>query len=126
MSQADGLYPESPDPLPYLGNYRTPGSHNTLELRLNPGGSLGGHFSLGGESLEVRSIPGPAEGLYGILLDPQGDAVAIFRARISQDTLMLELDIPGPQPDFSEAETLEFVRVKAPLEKDQTTQEIGI
>ena len=112
MSQVDAVNnPLPPDPPEYVGLYQAPGSHNTLELRLNPGGSLGGHFLLGGETLEVRGMPGAAEGLYGELLDPHGDAVAVFRGRVSQDILTLELDIPGPQPDFSEAETLHLTRI---------------
>lgn len=107
--------PQPPDSLEYLGIYQTPGGHNTLELKLDSDGSLGGYFSLGGETLEVRSIPGPAGRLHGMLMDNQAEAVTVFRACLVPGGITLELDIPAPQADFSEAETLHFIRVKAPL-----------
>jgi hypothetical protein len=105
---------EPPDSPNYLGIYHTQGGSGRLELGLSPDGSLGGCFSLGDETLEVRGISSAPEGLYGVLLDPQAETLAVFRASLTEGGLTLELDIPGGEPDFSEAEMLQLIRAKSP------------
>lgn len=112
---------EAPD---YFGVYHTLASTNLLELRLNPGGSLGGSFVLGGERLEVQGNIGPAGAIHGVLLDERAEVVTVFRAWPVADGLTLELDVPSPQPDFSEAETLQFVRSKTAHQQTDNTQEV--
>jgi hypothetical protein len=104
---------EPSDAAEYLGTYLARGGSNRLELTLAPDGSLGGQFMVGGERLEVRGTPAAGR-LQGILLDQQAEVVTVFRAWLIEGGLTLELDIPGGEPDFSEAEMLQFIRAKSP------------
>lgn len=84
----------------------------TLELALNSTGELCGYFRSGGKHLRVYGIvPEHGGAVRGFLREP-GDsaAIAIFRASIQDDGLLLEMDVPGEE-DFSEAEAVWLLRL---------------
>ncbi|WP_157205911.1 hypothetical protein [Calidithermus timidus] len=88
----------------------------TLELKLDPQGKLHGYFSSGEERLEVQGVTpelgGGIRGLLRALGEPT--AIAIFRASLEGEKLLLEMDVPDPdEPDFSGAEQVWLIRLEA-------------
>lgn len=84
----------------------------TLELAPNSAGELCGYLRGGEKHLRVYGIVPEHEGAVRGLLGEPGDSavIAIFRASIQDNGLLLEMDVPGEE-DFSEAETVWLLRL---------------
>lgn len=105
-------------PADWLGIYggQIGGVDCTLELKLDPQGKLHGYFNSGDERLEVRGVTPEHRGaIQGLLQEPsEPAAIAIFRASLEGQGLLLEMDLPDPdERDFSGAEQVWLVRLEA-------------
>ena len=84
-----------------------------LELWLNNKGCLEGWFTADNERLEITGgVPSTLNEVYGLIREPGGDTLAVFRASPDHDDLRLELDVPmhGDTMKLASAETIVFQR----------------
>jgi hypothetical protein len=67
-----------------------------LELRLDQMGCLSGVFVADGEHLRILGGAPDAYGeVFGLILEPSGHILAVFRAVPEAEHLILEVDVPG-------------------------------
>jgi hypothetical protein len=68
----------------------------TLELRLDSTGCLAGSFVADNEHLEIMGgLPNTYGEVFGLIREPSGDTMAVFRAAPLDMHLIFELDTPG-------------------------------
>ncbi len=68
----------------------------TLELRLDSTGCLAGSFVADGEHLEIMGgVPNTYGEVFGLIREPGGDTLAVFRAASHEMNLIFELNTPG-------------------------------
>ena len=98
-------------------NSRLPGSYTAsiqgadcrLELRLDATGCLSGSFTVDCERLEIMGgVPNAYGEVFGLIREPGGDTLAVFRAICRDDDLVFEVDTPG-QKNWIQLEDTERV-----------------
>ncbi len=89
-------------------------SEGLIEMNLSPEGTLRGCFTVGEQSLGLLGGVGKSGLVFGFLLEPVGGVpVALFRIKINEETLSLELDVPefGELLDYCTPEQLRLERI---------------
>ncbi len=84
-----------------------------LELHLDSTGCLAGSFVAHNEHLEIMGgVPNTYGEVFGLIREPGGDTLAVFRAVSQGNGLVFEVDAPGhgDLTHFSSAERLWFKR----------------
>jgi hypothetical protein len=67
-----------------------------LELRLDSTGCLAGSFVADEEHLEIMGgVPNTYGEVFGLIREPGGDTIAVFRAAPLDAHLIFEVDAPG-------------------------------
>lgn len=68
----------------------------TLELHLDSTGCLAGSFIADDEHLEIMGgVPNAYGEVFGLILEPGGGILAVFRAAPQASNLIFEVDTPG-------------------------------
>ncbi len=86
-----------------------------LELHLDDTGCLAGAFIADGEHLKILGgVPNAYGEVFGLILEPGGDILAVFRAAQDAKNLILEVDVPGEGDlmHLGNAERLSFRRLE--------------
>jgi hypothetical protein len=87
-----------------------------LELHLDDTGCLAGAFIADGEHLKILGgVPNAYGEVFGLILEPSGDILAVFRAAPHARNLILEVDTPGASDlmHLGNAERVTFKRLDA-------------
>ncbi len=87
----------------------------TLELQLDHTGCLAGTFIADGEHLKIMGgVPNTYGEVFGLILEPSGNILAVFRAVHDAKNLILEVDVPGEGDlmHLGNAERLSFRRLE--------------
>jgi hypothetical protein len=87
-----------------------------LELHLDHSGCLAGAFIADGEHLEIMGgVPNAYGEVFGLILEPGGGILAVFRAAPDARNLIFEVDVPGEGDlmHLGNAERLMFRRVNS-------------
>jgi hypothetical protein len=67
-----------------------------LELYLDHTGCLAGAFIADFEHLKIMGgVPNMYGEVFGLILEPSGKIMAVFRAALHAQNLILEVDVPG-------------------------------
>ena len=85
-----------------------------IELWLDRTGCLSGTFSADNERLEViGGVPNAMGEFFGLIREPGGDTLAVFRAHPEANDLLLEVDAPNSDElmRLSSAERVIFHRM---------------
>jgi hypothetical protein len=88
----------------------------TLELHLDDTGCLAGVFIADGEHLKIiGGVPNTYGEVFGLILEPDGNILAVFQAAPHAEHLILEVDVPGEGDlmHLGNAERVTFKRLDA-------------